>query len=240
MSVITSLSNGDVVSGRAHVATSLSDNNGVAWAELWKDGVLYHTEYVQPFGFDYDTTRDPDGPHTLQVKAYDTAGNVGQSTLVRVAVGNIPTVTPTPTPTPTSVAGRMTGGGAFYTGSRLLVTHSMELLCNPARLPNSLQVNWGGGNRFNLTTLTGGYCTDDPTIDPGQPVSNFDTFVGAGNGTYNGVSGARAEWTFTDAGEPGNGVDRVRLTIRDATNTVVLSGSGYLYSGNQQARLDDK
>ena len=40
----------------------------------------------------------------------------------------------------------------------------------------------------------------------------------------------RAEWTFTDAGEPGSR-DMARIAIRDAGGTVVLEVSGNIQKG---------
>lgn len=53
-------------------------------------------------------------------------------------------------------------------------------------------------------------------------------------GRYNGVPGATAKWTFTDAGEPGKN-DTATITIVDAGGNVVLNVSGNLKNGNQQA-----
>ena len=115
------------------------------------------------------------------------------------------------------------------------VHHGFELHCNPSRGPNNLEINWGNGNRFHLDTLTSGRCYDDPSIDPGNPPADFDTYVGSGTGSYNGVAGAVATWTFTDAGEPGVH-DFARYEIRSSPGgPVVLSLSGYLRHGNQQA-----
>jgi hypothetical protein len=58
--------------------------------------------------------------------------------------------------------------------------------------------------------------------------------VGSGVGPYNGQPGAKAEWTFTDAGEPGS-KDSATITITDANGNVVLRVSGKLEKGNQQA-----
>ena len=43
-----------------------------------------------------------------------------------------------------------------------------------------------------------------------------------------------AEWTFTDAGEPGRN-DGMRLIIRDSSGNIVLAASGVLAGGNHQA-----
>jgi len=130
--------------------------------------------------------------------------------------------------------GRMTGGGRFDdNGTR--VTHGFTLHCDPAALPNRLQVNWGG-NRFHLQELTSAFCSDDPDLDEGSPVAGFDTYRGEGTGDYNGVPGATAVWTFTDAGEPGRD-DFTEITITEAGGGVVLSASGFI-RGNHQAHAD--
>jgi hypothetical protein len=128
----------------------------------------------------------------------------------------------------------MTGGGSVFTSSGVRVTHGFELYCSLSDGPNNLQVNWGKGNKFHLTSLTSAACTDDPAISPNPPTATFDTYTGSGTGTYNGQAGATADWTFTDAGEPGTN-DTATLTIKNAANVVVLSVSGTLNSGNHQA-----
>lgn len=128
---------------------------------------------------------------------------------------------------------RMTGGGKFTDGNTN-VTHGFVLHCNVARLPNNLQVNWNG-NKFHLENLTSATCSDDPSIDPGQPAANFDTYKGRGTGNLNGVPGATAVWTFTDAGEPGD-YDSASILIKDKNGKVVLNISdATLFKGNHQA-----
>ena len=135
-------------------------------------------------------------------------------------------------PEPEPVTGRFTGGGSVFMGGGMRVTHGLTLHCDVS-LPNNLQVNWGG-NRFHLESLTTAACSDDPAIEPKPPAAGFDTFKGSGSGRYNGVSGATIEFTLTDAGEPGRD-DSATITIMDASSVVVLSVSGKLDRGNQQA-----
>ncbi|MHB9111758.1 MAG: hypothetical protein ACYC4D_03905 [Thermoleophilia bacterium] len=135
--------------------------------------------------------------------------------------------------------GRMTGGGTIISSlpSFEKVSHGMELHCDATLAPNNLQVNWGKGNKFHLESLVSASCSDDPAIDPGSPTASFDTHQGSGTGRYNGVSGATAEWTFTDAGEPGKN-DTAKIVIRDASGNVVLAKTGLL-TGNHQAHPDN-
>jgi hypothetical protein len=127
---------------------------------------------------------------------------------------------------------RMTGGGSIITPTGR-VTHGFELHCNASDEPNRLQVNWRG-NRFHLEDLTSASCSDNPAIAPDPPAAGFDTYKGKGTGRFNGQPGATAEWTFTDAGEPGAS-DTATIEIKNSSNVVVLSESGTLDRGNQQA-----
>jgi hypothetical protein len=77
-------------------------------------------------------------------------------------------------------------------------------------------------------------CTDDPSINPKPPKAPFDIFTGKGNGKLNGVSGARIEFVFTDAGEPGM-KDTATMKIWDKLGNLVLEVSGKLKKGNHQA-----
>jgi hypothetical protein len=130
---------------------------------------------------------------------------------------------------------RMGGGGSVRTAKVKDLSHGFMLHCDASRpgLVNRLQVNWGKA-KFHLTALTSAACSDDPAISEGNPTAGFDTLRGSGTGRYNGVDGATASWTLTDAGEPG-GNDRVQIVIRDKDGAVVLDTTGALASGNNQA-----
>ena len=129
--------------------------------------------------------------------------------------------------------GRMTGGGSVFTSAGVRVTHGFELHCDKTVGPNNLEINWGPGNSFHLENLTSAFCFNDPAISPFPPAAGFDTYKGGGTGRLNGVPGATAEWTFSDAGEPGRN-DSARITIKVGATTV-LSISGNLNRGNHQA-----
>lgn len=82
---IVGLSNDDIVSGVVQVSTSLSDNVGVVRTQLWVDDHLARNAYSVPFDLAWTTGGlAPGSTHTVQVKAFDAAGNVGVSTAVRV------------------------------------------------------------------------------------------------------------------------------------------------------------
>jgi len=134
--------------------------------------------------------------------------------------------------------GRMTGGGSIFRADGQRVTHGFEIHCDVADVPNRLEINWGG-DRFHLDTLLGASCFTDPSIDSGHPAAPFNTYIGIGTGSFDGVPGATAFWTFTDAGEPGK-KDIATIIIKDNLGNVVLTATGNLDSGNQQAHVDNK
>ncbi len=125
--------------------------------------------------------------------------------------------------------GRMTGGGSVFGADGVRYTHGFQLRCDGSR-PESLQINWGRGNRFHLDSVTAAVCFDDPVIAEPPPVAGFDTILANGLGRLSGVPGTPVWIHFTDAGEPGRGVDRAEFTI--AASPIV---SGLLDSGNHQA-----
>jgi len=139
------------------------------------------------------------------------------------------------------IEGRMTGGGTVVgkaaAGTPTEIKHGFELHCDAAEVPNNLEVNFGKGNKFHLESLTSAVCTDDPIFSEEQPVAGFDTYKGKGIGRYNGITGATAEWEFTDRGEPGKS-DTVKLKIVDVGGATVVDIVGALKVGNQQAHAE--
>lgn len=148
-------------------------------------------------------------------------------------------------------AGRMTGGGSFFVGD-LRVTHGFELYCQPESGdpvgPNNLEVNWGPGDHFHLENLVQGYCQLGP--DPTPPAAPISIYYGVGTGSFDGVEGYCAQWTFIDAGEPGtsdtawikitNGVPTGTLPpgkTCTAGTTTVLNAFNLLTFGNHQAHF---
>jgi hypothetical protein len=85
-----------------------------------------------------------------------------------------------------------------------------------------------------MEALTGAFCFEDPGISAGHPSAAFNSYVGTGTGDFDGAAGATANVTFTDAGEPGS-KDTAAIVIKDASGATVLSVSGNLAGGNQQA-----
>ena len=176
------------------------------------------------------------GEYTLtETPATDWVATAGTTRHINVVGGQWNTTDPFMNVEITSYDGRMTGGG-YMTSlfMPLKVTFGYELHCDASSTPNNLEINWGKSNMFHLENLDTVACTDNPTVSPEPPNAGFDTYIGSGTGRLNGVSGATAEWTFLDSGEPGRN-DIARIIIRDANGNVVLNVVSVAKGGNLQA-----
>jgi len=169
------------------------------------------------------------GPKTLNVDGQDPAGDCLGLVLLLLDLE------PGSAPPPPGTEGGMTGGGFVVDAFYGRVTHGFELHCDASRLTNNLEINWGRGNRFHLTSLTTSSCSDDPAITPNPPPSNSDTIEGTGTGRYNNVEGATVQFTLTDAGEPGTS-DKIRVKIMQGVTTVLDVPLSVLRGGNHQAQ----
>jgi hypothetical protein len=88
-SSITAPANGSTVSNFTTVTATASDNVGVVKMELYIDGVLTTSDANSTsLSFSWNTNSVANGSHTLLVKAYDAANNVGSSPTVNVTVSN--------------------------------------------------------------------------------------------------------------------------------------------------------
>ena len=82
--IITSPADGSTVPSVVSVSVSATDNVGVVRVELYVDGSLYGSSTKSPFTIKWNTRKVPRGIHTLESKAYDAGGNVGNSPTARV------------------------------------------------------------------------------------------------------------------------------------------------------------
>jgi subtilisin family serine protease len=83
---LTTPVSGSTVSGSVTVTASASDNIGVSRVEFYVNGMLVSTRTSAPYSFSWDTRTVASGITTLSAKAYDVAGNIGQSGSVTVTV----------------------------------------------------------------------------------------------------------------------------------------------------------
>jgi uncharacterized delta-60 repeat protein len=80
--------NGQVVSDTVKIQVKATDNVGVTKVEYYIDGKKVGENTKSPYEYNWDTTKYANGNHTIQVKAYDKAGNVGNASII-VNVQNI-------------------------------------------------------------------------------------------------------------------------------------------------------
>ena len=86
---LTAPANGTTVSGTTTVSANASDNSGLVSVQFLLDGIGLGAERTGPlFSFFWDTTRVPNGQHTLSAQARDAAGNVASAGNVTVTVNN--------------------------------------------------------------------------------------------------------------------------------------------------------
>lgn len=84
------LSPGAVVRGVVEVSADGTDDAALAKLELLVDGTAVASSTSAPAVLRWDTRNHNDGPHSIQVRAADTTGNIGLSTAVQVVVDNTP------------------------------------------------------------------------------------------------------------------------------------------------------
>ena len=79
---ITAPNSGVKVTGTVNVEVDATDNVGVVRNELYVDGVLKASSTTAPFTLKWNTRKAAAGMHQLECRAYDRAGNVGNSSSV--------------------------------------------------------------------------------------------------------------------------------------------------------------
>jgi hypothetical protein len=94
---VSSPANGATVSSTTTVSVNGTDYTAVTNVEWYLDGTLAGSSASASASFSWDTTKSKNGSHTVQSKAYDAAGHVGNSAIVSVTVQNADTTPPTAT-----------------------------------------------------------------------------------------------------------------------------------------------
>ncbi|MDD2309698.1 MAG: Ig-like domain-containing protein [Desulfuromonadaceae bacterium] len=108
---ITAPGSSTTVSGTLAVSATASDNVAVAKVEFYVNGTLQTSDTASPYSFSWNTSSLVNGSYSITAKAYDAAGNVGQSSAVQVTVSNAVTDTVAPSVTITSPSNRSTVKG---------------------------------------------------------------------------------------------------------------------------------
>lgn len=79
---------GGVVSGDVYILASAQDDQGVAKVEFRVDGSLIETDTRPPYAAVWPAGLAADGPHTIEVRAFDTSGNEAAASPVTMTVLN--------------------------------------------------------------------------------------------------------------------------------------------------------
>lgn len=76
------------VTGTVQLSATATDNILVNRVEFYVDGALVGTDASNPYSLQWNSTAVTNGTHTVQAKAYDSAGNMGASQIVSITVNN--------------------------------------------------------------------------------------------------------------------------------------------------------
>jgi hypothetical protein len=181
---ISAPANGATVSGRAVAVTAAaSDNVGVTSVTFNLDGAPLATVTAAPFTTTWNTTRTPNGPHTLNAVATDLAGNTTTSATVTVNVNNV--TAPTASLSTTTVD--------FGTLARGQTSTKTVTLKNGGTAPlNISNIAIGGTGPFTISAKTCG-----TTLATGASCNVTVRFAPTAVTAYTGTL------TFTDDAAPG-------------------------------------
>jgi hypothetical protein len=84
---ITSPLPDSTVSGITTIQANATDNKQVAKVEFYVDDILKNTDKTEPFSYNWDAgAYKHNSTHTILLKAYDAAGNIGTSAAINVVV----------------------------------------------------------------------------------------------------------------------------------------------------------
>jgi len=160
VATISSPTNKSTISGSINVSVQATDNVGVTRLELYLDSQLVAQSTGASAIFPLNTLSYANGSHTLQVRAYDAAGNVGTSS-ISVTIKNSVADTVAPTTAITlpvngskvSLLQKITASCADNIGVTKLEVYLDGLLActvTSSNMPSSVAFSW------NTTTLNAG------------------------------------------------------------------------------------
>lgn len=229
---LTAPANGATVSGTTAIAASAADNVGVTKVEFYENGILLNATNVAPYSYSWNTTTVANGSYTLTAKAYDNAGNVGQSANIAVTVSNTSTSTTSAPGTYTAVFGNASGSNYPNTVQDTFLNLNTDVNAAsttlntytwPANTPsNTVLMQW------DLSALPAGAQIQSATLSlymtagggdalyavPVSEVINKTPVIAKSNGyTYDGVN------AWDPSSIPYNGIPLAESDIAPAVDT---------------------
>ena len=143
---LTAPGNGTTLSGTVAITASASDNIGVTKVEFYANGSLLYAGNVAPYSYSWNTTSVADGSYPLTAKAYDAAGNIGQSPAVTITVKNGTTSTDTTAPSLTAFTMPATAASLSVPVSSLSATDNVGvtgyLISESSSKPAATATGW--------------------------------------------------------------------------------------------------
>src|SRR5579863_7309920 len=227
---ITAPANGAKVSGIVAVTANASDNVSVASVQFEIDGVnAGAADLAAPYAYSWDTSKSPNGPHTVKAVATDGAGNSTTSATVTVTINN--TVADT---TPPAVAITAPATSATVSGTVNVTATASD---NVGVATVQFQVD--GVNAGGLDGATPyAYAWDTTKVANG--VHKLDAIAkdAAGNATtslsvsvtVNNAAAANFSISGTLSGTGGSGATVTLTGTSGATTTANASGA-YTFTG---------
>ena len=216
---ITAPANGATVSGTVSVTASASDNVGVASVQFQVDGANVGTlDTTAPYGISWDTTKTPNGSHSLRAIAKDAAGNSATSAVVTVSVSNATADTTPPVVTVTAPANNATVSGTIS-----LTANATD----PDSSVSFVQFQVDGSNvGSQLTSAPYSMSLDTTTLANGtHSVDAFAKDPAGNQGTSLSVTITVSNATNTSMGPLKQSTTNTRYFINPAGNAVFLAGS---------------
>ena len=204
--------NGATVSGTVAILASASDNVGVTKVEFYQDGSLLSAGNVAPYSYSWNSASASNGSHTLSAKAYDAAGNVGQSSSVTVTVNN--PVPDTQAPSLTSFTMPASAVSLSVPVSSLSATDNVAvtgyLITESSTTPAASAAGWSASAPTSFTFSAAGART---------------AYAWAKDAAGNVSAGRSAAVTITLAGGSGTGLVAA-YSFDEGTGTTVTDKSG--------------
>jgi hypothetical protein len=125
---LTAPANNQTVSGTITVSGNASDSVGVSSVTMRVDNVYIATDTTAPYSFGLDTTKYSNGTHTIVLRAFDAANNMGESATVTVKVDN------------TTTTGGSSGGGSTGVSTTTTGTGTTTVITPSQLSPNAAPI----------------------------------------------------------------------------------------------------
>ena len=114
---MTAPNDGDTVSGTVPLTATAADDTAIARVSFLVDGSVVGFTTSDPYIFSWNSTTVPDGPHTVQSRAYDTSGNSTDSAPVTITTMNADVTPPSAPSDVTATATSATSVGLTWTAA---------------------------------------------------------------------------------------------------------------------------